>query len=253
MIPYMRKKYILENLDNKEITYFEQIYKWFDNISESTIRRDLKFLEKEGNIELLRGGGVKLIKNKSEQVEDMPNEIKKNINTEKKEKIAKYAASLIEDGDVIYLDSGTTCLFMLKFIDIKKKLTIVTSNIDIINSGRKRLENIKIIVAGGELDNIIGSLNGTIAEDNMSKLYFDKSFVGGTSINAISGVSTPDLNEARKKQIAKANARESYCLIDSSKFGNFSMCSVFSLDNCNIITDCYNSLLEKCNSYVIVE
>ena len=248
MIPYQRKKFILNKLSNDNITHLEEIYSWFGNISESTLRRDLKSLENEGRVQLLRGGGVKPI---GDKVEDIPNEIKKSINIEKKEKIARYAASLIEDGEVIYLDTGTTCLFILDFIDYNKKITIVTANVDIINRVRNHLNNIKLICIGGEFDGVNGSLAGTLAEDNLSKLYFDKAFVGGTSINYISGVSTPELKEARKKQIANLNSGESYCLIDSSKFNKFSMCSVFSLDVCNIITDKYDSLLDKCNSYII--
>lgn len=255
MIPDLRREAILASLDIDKIFYLEDILKKFDMISESTLRRDLKVLEESKQIECLRGGVIrKIAQNDSltKEENDLDIDVKQNINIKNKEVIAKYAANLIEDKDVIYIDSGTSCSHIMKFLG-NKDIVIVTSNVNIIEQYRDVSNNINIISVGGKLNRKLGSFSGPITENNLKNFNFNKAFLGTTSINSTSGMTTPDLAEANKKQIVKENSNKSYILVDSSKFNKFAMCKVCDLNECDIITNEYVDLLDNCKSYIIAK
>lgn len=255
MIPDLRREAILASLEGEEIFYLEDILKKFDMISESTLRRDLKVLEENRQIECLRGGVIRKISQNDSSIKeenDLDIDVKQNINIKNKEVIAKYAASLIEDRDVVYIDSGTTCSYMMQFLE-NKNIVIVTSNVNIIEQYRNVSNNIEIISIGGKLNRKLGSLSGPITENNLKNFNFNKAFLGTTSINSTSGMTTPDLAEANKKQIVKTNSNKSYILVDSSKFNKFAMCKVCDLSECDIITNEYVDLLKNCKSYIIAK
>lgn len=255
MVPELRREAILKHLNPNSISYLDDILKVFNHISESTLRRDLKVLEDSKKVELLRGGAIRLVlenSNDNYEEKDLDINIKKQLNISKKNLICKYAASLVNDKDVIYIDSGTTCSRLIDFL-LTKEIVIVTSNINIIEKYKKLPKNIEIISVGGRLNAELGSLSGPLTENNLRTFHFDKAFLGTTSINTKSGVTTPDLSESIKKQIVKQNSNESYILVDSSKFNKFAMCKVFDLKECDIITDKYVDFLDNCKSYQIVE
>ena len=109
MLPYERRQQILQMLDEKEFVTVEQIISGMEGVSESTVRRDLKAMADEGLLNLLRGGAAKV----TEGSQDTIIHSRLILNTDAKEKIARYAASLVRDGEVIYLDAGSTPLRMV--------------------------------------------------------------------------------------------------------------------------------------------
>lgn len=245
MIPYVRRKKLLELIVKKELVYIEELISTLSDISGSTIRRDLKTLENEGHIEMLRGGGVKL---KVSPSADLPLDAKLVLNNDKKQRIAQYAASIVNDGEVIYVDISTTVLPMIKFLK-NKRITVVASNAQFLNE----LEgtDITCIVLGGEYIKNTGSFVGPINENLLSTMFFDKAFVGANGFSLQGGISTPDFREVKKKQIIMQNSKEAYMLMDSSKAGVTTLCKVFELGECNIITDEYNEILESFKSYIV--
>ena len=106
MIPYERRQEMLKLLGTKDVVQLGDFCETLSDVSESTIRRDLKTLEAEGQVTLLRGGGVKLRQGSY----DVPVNSKTIVNVSAKEKIAGYAASLVQDGEDIYIDAGSTVL-----------------------------------------------------------------------------------------------------------------------------------------------
>lgn len=255
MVPDLRREAILASLEGNDVFYLEDILKKFDTISQSTLRRDLKVLEENKKIECLRGGVIRKLSQADafeKEENDLDINTKQNLNKKNKLLIAKQAASLIEENDVIYIDSGTTCTYIMNFLD-DKKIVIVTSNVNIIEQYKHISNNIEIISVGGKLNKKLGSFSGPITENNLKNLNFNKSFLGTTSINSTSGMTTPDLAEANKKQIVKENSSKSYILVDDSKFNKFAMCKVCDLNECDIITNEYVDLLENCKSYIIAE
>ena len=123
MIPYERRLQIAELLEKNEVVSLDEFCKSLGGVSESTVRRDLKTMEKEGEITLLRGGGACLKRGSYE----VPVLSKKSKNVKEKDGIAKVAASLVNDGDSIYIDSGSTALDMVKYLK-DKNITVVTTN-----------------------------------------------------------------------------------------------------------------------------
>ncbi|MGN8648130.1 DeoR/GlpR family DNA-binding transcription regulator [Gracilibacillus sp. HCP3S3_G5_1] len=231
MIPYIRQKKIIEALEEKEIIYIEEFLETFNDISESTLRRDLKVLEEEGQIILLRGGGVKLKINALE----LPVGTKKFLYKNEKEKIARLAASFVKNEEVVYIDSGTTCLSIPKYIKAKD-IKIVTSNIQVLNE----LDNPNIsdcIIVGGEVNKDLDSINGPLTDTILKNLFFDKAFVGTTGFGLREGINTPDFREASKKTIINSNSKKCYILADSSKYKKSSLCKAFELNQCSLITD----------------
>ena len=114
---------MLQLLENKEVVFLSDFCKALDGVSESTVRRDLKTLEQEGQIILLRGGGACLKQGSYE----MPVNSKGIKNVSEKEQIARYAAGLVKDGESIYLDSGSTLYRMLPHLK-GKDINVITTN-----------------------------------------------------------------------------------------------------------------------------
>lgn len=230
MVPYERQTKILESLQLEELLKIEDLHKKMPDISISTLRRDLKELEKNGKIVMLTGGAAKLATPGLE----LSIATKQTLHSKEKEKIAELAAALINEGEVIYLDSGTTCTALLNKI-IHKKISIVTTNASVLNVPEDTVAEITIL--GGKLNPRISSLNGPLTDENIQKFYFDKAFLGANGVDPKRGVSTPDLVEATKKQNVIKNARKAYLLCDSSKFYQNATVKAFDLAAVTIVTD----------------
>ncbi|WP_410512695.1 DeoR/GlpR family DNA-binding transcription regulator [Paenibacillus sp. BR2-3] len=244
MIPYVRRKQILEEVEKKEIVYLEELAQTMENTSLSTIRRDLRTLAEEGQIELLRGGGVRI----KEDAYETPIETKKMLNIEKKDQIARFAASLVNDGDVIYIDSGTTVFEMIKYLK-HKNIKVITSNTKVIAELDDAV--FSCIVLGGEITKSIASIAGPITETMLGSMFFDKAFLGASGYSLKSGINTHDLKESKKKEIVKNNSADTYVLADSSKADRINFCRAFGLEECIIITDQSNEMLEQHAKYFI--
>ncbi len=246
MIPYERRQRILQKLENRDVVTIEELIGSIEDVSESTIRRDLKLLAEEGHINLMRGG-VSIVKEGSL---DTQVDSRLLLNTDAKESIARCAAELVFDGEVIYIDAGSTPLKMIKYLR-DKDITIVTTNVLIFQelAGAKA----ECIVVGGEVDVSTGSVVGALTVSTLEDMFFDRSFIGATGFSKKSGVSTPDLKEAQKKKVVKRNSKHTYVLADSSKAGKMTMCKVFELAEVTVICEKDIDLLHDCGNYYIAE
>ncbi|MCX7694378.1 MAG: DeoR/GlpR family DNA-binding transcription regulator [Caloramator sp.] len=226
-----RKAKILEMINSGNSVRVSELSKLF-NVSEATIRRDLIELEQAGCIVRTHGGAVS---NTSTNFEPSFKE-KQDKFLKEKEQIAKKAASLIEDGDTVTIDSGTTTQFISKYINAKA-VTVVTNSVNLADELSDR-EDIEVIVTGGLLRTKTKAMVGPVAEETLKKLKVDKLFLGANGVSIKSGVTTPNIVEANTKRVMIEGAKEVYLLIDSSKFDevNFSLiCPVSKIDY--IITD----------------
>lgn len=246
MIPYQRRMEMLQLLEQQEIVSLSDFCEHISNVSESTIRRDLKTLEAEGEIILLRGGGACLKQGSYE----VPVQSKSVKNVNEKEKIAKYAASLVHDGESIYIDSGSTLLRMAKYLK-GKDITLVTTNALFFSEIQGM--NMKCFIIGGEINFSTASIVGTKTNSMLSEMYFDKAFLGANGFSDKAGISTPDIREAEKKQIVCRHSNKTYVLADSSKSGRNTLCKVFDLGEVTIICDKVTDMLEKSENYLIAE
>lgn len=245
MISYLRRKAILEEMEIRELMYLDDFSALLPDTSRSTIRRDLQQLRNEGKIELLHGGAARRLETSSY---DMPLISKQQIHTAEKEILARYAASLVADGEVIYMDSGTTPLPMIPHLR-NKKIQIVTSNIMILF----QLEDTQFTchILGGEVEKTLGSVVGPVTDNLLRDMFFDKSFIGCTGISSVYGVTTPNFREASKKRIVMEHSGKTYVLADSSKLGKKSLCKAFDASRCTLITNADKEELTEFENYLI--
>ena len=212
MIPYIRRKKVLELLHNKELVYLDELVD-YTGVSLATIRRDLKLFEEEGQVELLQGGAAKIKVNIAERnVKE-----KLNINQDMKEIVAGYAATLVNDGQFIYIGPGTTENWMFQGLS-GKDVTVVTNGALHIE---KIMENkINAQILGGDLLNDIAVVVGYDAIRQIEKMNFDKCFIGGSGFTLDQGASTSQYGVAEINKVAIQRSRKSYLLLDATKVGH---------------------------------
>jgi len=197
--------------------------------SESTIRRDLGRMEKNGILIRVHGGAQ--ISNISYE-EDLNSKISQN--NESKEKIAFFASTYINKGDCIFLDAGTTTEYLIKYMRTKD-VTVVTNGIHHIKELSKY--KIKSYFTGGILKYKTGALIGKDALKTIESYNYDISFIGTNSIDIKAGLTTPDPDEALIKEKIIKNSKVSYVLADHTKFNKISFSKFGNLEGVKIITD----------------
>ncbi|MGE7925033.1 DeoR/GlpR family DNA-binding transcription regulator [Viridibacillus arvi] len=217
--------------------------------SDSTIRRDLALLEEQGLLKRIHGGAT-LPYSKI----DEPNiQEKSSKNLHDKQLIAEAAASMIRDGDCIYLDAGTTISEMIPFL-INKKIAVVTNGLMHVEALTSA--NITTYVIGGRIKANTKAIVGSVAQENLKQYRFDKCFLGMNGIDIKFGFSTPDPEEAVLKKLAIELAEESFVLADKSKFKETFFAKVAEIENAGIITtnldnEAMKKFAEKTNMKVV--
>ena len=229
-----RREYILQELENTGTIKVKDVSSKFD-VSEVTIRKDLKFLERKNKLLRTRGGAIRL--NYTYNVEDSSINEKQQKNYNEKQLIGRAAAALINENDTIILDSGTTTLEIAKNLSKFQNLTIITNalNIAIVLNEYKRFA---VIIPGGYLREKSLSLAGPIAETFLKNFYCDKLFLGVDSFNLEKGVSTPNMDEASMNQTMISISKEVIAVFDSSKFNKRGFATIAPISKINtIVTD----------------
>ncbi|MFC0180211.1 transcriptional repressor AgaR [Thorsellia kenyensis] len=226
-----RRRFILEQLCESGSVKVEKLSKHF-NVSTVTIRNDLRSLEQQG-CAICFYGGAKL--NQQFAFERTLND-KDAINKQLKKRIANKASTLINDGDKIILDSGSTVSQIVPFIQ-NKSLIILTNALNIAFE-LSQFENIELLVTGGHLSHKSWSLYGSLSEDLLQQYRFDKLFLGVDGFDIKNGLTTPNLMEAQLNKLMCRVANEIIVVTDSSKFNRTSFCNISDLNQVNkVITD----------------
>lgn len=229
MVPNLRQEQILKYFEGRDVVFMKELAETL-NISLSTIRRDLQVLEKEGAVVTMRGGAVRA----NREDYDAPVAAKKMVHTQEKDVIARKAAALVKEGDHIYIDSGTTTVSMMKYL-VGKKITVVTSSTQLLEYIPAK--NVKCILLGGEVQEDLQSVIGSLTEKMIQTMYFDKAFLGANGYVPDEGIYTYDPMEARKKEIVIENSGQVYMLMDTSKKGKRAFSKVCNFDECLLITE----------------
>ncbi len=207
-----RRAGILEKIRSTGKVQVEHLSEEF-MVSQVTIRNDLTQLEKKGLLIRTRGGAI--FRERAGLDYDLSEKQKKNYHL--KEKIGKRSANYINDGDAIFLDSGTTTMEIAKNLSAFTNLTVITNALPIAGS-LARYNHIKVIVPGGYLRENSLSLVGTLAEQHTAAFYCDKLFLGVDGFDSRYGLTTPNPEEAQLNRMMIEHARETIVVTDSSKF-----------------------------------
>jgi len=204
------------------------------DLSPVTIRRDLTLLEKEGLCIRKRGGAVRSTQGVTMEV---PYDIKKNRNINEKNKIAKAALALVENGDTILLDAGSTIYGLACLLHSKERLTVVTHDLNIAVKLAAN-PNINLICTGGIARANVFTLQGSQVVDFIRNLRVDKSFIGADAIHSDGTISNVNIEEVPIKQAMIQAADQVILLTDSSKFGITGFARVCDITELNyVITD----------------
>ena len=233
MLTEERKSQILKEVNTKKSVTVQELKDEL-GVSESTIRRDITSLSREGKLVKVFGGAVALDDPPSS--EELSVLAKESINRDEKLRIAKYAASLIVPGDYVYIDSGTTTEYMIGYIN-EKHATYVTNAVshakDLVRKG------CKVLLIGGELKENTEAVVGADAILHIQKYHFSKGFFGTNGINMKLGYTTPDVREALIKRVAIQNTQAGgrFVLADHDKFGQSSAVTFSDFGGTVVITD----------------
>ncbi|MBM4761252.1 DeoR/GlpR family DNA-binding transcription regulator [Bacillus sp. B15-48] len=228
MLEPERHQKILEALKNKNTVKLQELVE-LTNSSESTIRRDLTQLEQRNLLKRVHGGAARLQGNLTEPT--MTEKSSKNLQA--KNQIAQFAAKLVEEGESIYLDAGSTILEMIPYLP--SNIVVVTNGLTHANELLEK--EIKTYLIGGFIKPTTKAMVGRGAVDSLEKYRFDKCFLGVNGIHPQYGYTTPDQEEASIKQMALSLARESFVLADESKFSEVAFAKIAELSEASIITD----------------
>ena len=204
--------------------------------SESTVRRDLITLDKRGLIKKVHGGAIS-IDDGSWNLAEQNVEEKSKLFNEEKTAIARYAATLIDDGDFVYIDAGTTTEKMIEFLP-EKDLTFVTNGFT--HAKKLAQRGFKVFIPAGEIKGTTEAIIGAECVRSLQSYNFTKSFVGANGISLSNGITTPDRNEACCKMTVVQNSLTVYILADHSKFNQTASVTFAQLGRVKIITDKLN-------------
>ena len=242
MIPHLRRIKIIKYIEKHGIAYIVDLAK-YTSTSEATIRRDLKSLEEEGIIEMLQGGAAKPIENERVKTANERMEFKKI----EKSKLGAYGATLVSNGEFIFIGPGTTENWMIKHL-VGKEVTVVTNGIihieKLLNLG------IDVILIGGTLNKKNWFVSCETAINQIDKMNFDKCFFGGLGISEEKGVSTSTKSLANFNKEVMKRSKKNILLVDSTKLGKtarYTFGEVDDFDTILCIGDVYSEFEQRDN------
>jgi DeoR family fructose operon transcriptional repressor len=196
--------------------------------SESTIRRDLEELERQGLIKRVHGGAVLL-----QHMTYEPSNLDKSVMfAEAKEKIGRLAASLVEEHTSLIIDAGTTTAALARHLQTPH-LRVITNGLNVAEILRGKQYN--VLVTGGVLKANTQAMVGELTLELLSRFHVDICFLGINALSQEEGLTTPDLQEAFVKQAMIRAARKVVLLIDSSKFGKVTLSHVAGIREIDIV------------------
>jgi DeoR family fructose operon transcriptional repressor len=225
LLPLQRQKMLLDAIQRSGIVSYKELGLLVD-VSDSTLRRDLRELKQKGLIELERGAAISLQQGNDFELQPV---LKNDFSLEKRA-IGQAAAELINEEEIIILDSGTTVLELAKAINPKLHVTCVTNAVLIAIELCKK-PNVDVILIGGSMNHAGKALIGPMAIQNLREIHAQKVFLGAAGISEEMGISNYNLSLIQIRQAMIEISEEAIVLADHSKFGRKALSSVACLDD----------------------
>lgn len=225
-----RKQIILKLLDEKGDVDVKELAQVLET-SEITVRRDLGLMAADGLLYRTHGGAMRL------SLVNQPISFvqKSAVNADKKDHICRIAAAQIQDGDVIFMDCGSTVFRMCSFIR-DKRIKVITNSLPVVHELLNSTVSINLI--GGEVDAERQAVHGSMSTEHIRRYQADKAFLGVGGISLDKGLSAVSEKEAEMTLSMAANAQVTYLLCDSSKLGKDKYLTFAPLELVNVlITD----------------
>jgi DeoR/GlpR family transcriptional regulator of sugar metabolism len=223
-----RQSKILNLLSRSDLTSVKELSLKL-RVSSVTIRQDLNFLESEGLVKRVHGGAV------LEDADDLSNRL--GFNYDKKLRIARKASLLVNDGETILIESGSTNALLARELIQRRGVTLITTNVFIARQFRKN-DKANIILLGGIYQPGSESMVGKITKVCLDQINFDKAFIGIDGYTPETGFTLRDLFRAEISSYIIKKSCDAIIVSDSSKFGKSELTNICYLaDIKHIATD----------------
>lgn len=229
MLTEQRYQVILQTLSQQKISKLNELVR-LTQASESTVRRDLDTLAKQGLLERIHGGArlrVHLASDKAQTEREQQNRTEKN-------KIATYVAKhYLQDQQYLFLDAGTTVQEIIPFLAEHSQLTVVTNSI----TAALRLSelNIHVFLPSGQVKPQTKALVGPQTLTSLDPYRFDLALIGTNAIASNGDFMTPDINEASVKKTVCQHANEVVVMTDASKFAKVAFATFSDINHVNAV------------------
>ncbi|MCR8557587.1 DeoR/GlpR family DNA-binding transcription regulator [Mucilaginibacter sp. BJC16-A38] len=228
MVFQKRKQKILQVLEQEGDADIHQLAVLLGT-SEITIRRDLNRMAADGMLYRTHGGATKV-----DPLAGFKFENKTAVNQKAKDEICRRAAAEIQDGDIIFMDCGSTVYRLCQFIR-NKKIKVITNSLPVVFELHNSQVSINLI--GGEVDHARQAVHGSMAEEHIASYRATKAFLGVDGIS-VNGLFAQSEKEASITLAIARQSEQTYILCDSSKIGRESYLKFAELDLIDtIITD----------------
>ena len=226
-----RQQQIAQLVERQQRISVADLCKLF-SISEATARRDLEALAQQGKVDRVHGGAISI----SNAPPELPILDREKEENEAKHQIGQAASGLIQEGETIFLGSGTTVLELARILKTRKGLTIITNSLPVLNqlSGTENT----IVCLGGVLRLTELSFIGHITEQSLAEVRADKVFIGTRGISLEHGLTNDYLPETLTDRAILRAGKEIIILADHVKFGRVATAMLAPVESVNtIITD----------------
>lgn len=250
MLASERFIYILDQLEQSGVITLKAICQQL-NASESTIRRDFEELEKQNKLKRVHGGATKVSLGTLTDDKELTMQQKSGINIDAKKKICRYSASLVQDGDCIFIDGGTTLMFLTDYLEGKRVKIVTHNNFVKIKEG----STLELIRVGGNYMPRYNMNIGSIALQTVEMFNFDYAFIGCAGVDIVEGIAyTAEMGSAQIKSAAMKQSLKKYLLIDSAKMdtrGFYKFSTIKEFDG--VVMDAFGAKYKKPANLIIAE
>ena len=226
-----RRKQMAAFITQKQSATMDELCQTF-GVSINTVRADVAHLVQTGAVEKVYGGVRSVVH------QEVPLFTQRTgLHTDSKMRIAKRAEKLILDRDILYIDSGTTTMHLLDFLDPAKHITVLTGNLYLVSQAYN-LPHVELIVLPGSMNRRTNSVTDGSTLEFLGRYHFAKAFMGVSGISSDGKLNVSSYIEYELKKLALHQSQHAYLLVDSSKFGGSGLMSYGSMaDMDEIITD----------------
>ena len=224
MTTFERQQRLIEILRQQPGIRVPELARLLD-VSEGTIRNDLRSLSQAGRLKRVRGGAIA----DGQHPQSPAFTARARVSEEAKRRIARWAAELVEDGDTLLFDASTTVYYLADFLKDRRNLTVVTNGIEIARSLAQNPSN-NVILLGGIMRADGTSVSGTLSHKLLEDLYIKTAFLSCTGVTLEAGLMEVYIDEAQLKRKMIQVAGSVVALIDSSKFGKIDLTPFARLD-----------------------
>lgn len=232
IIPAGRHQKIVEYVKEHGIAQIKELADYLE-VSDATVRRDLDDLDAQGVLMRTHGGAVR--KNDNTSSFERQHKEKMMIMPDEKKQIARLAASFVQEGDTILLDSGTTSFYLAHELSEIPNLTIITYDLFIGGNLTLHPTSTMIVTGGVRRQGYNNVLLGSMVEDYIRSIRVDKAFLGADAIDFDFGISNTNMPEANVKKLLVQAGKQVILIADHSKLNRIALIKVCDLSDVDVI------------------